>query len=163
MFLFFQDFYNFIVFLVLSDSIAFVISLIFIELIFFTDLINLYKYYTFCYYCFYIFFYLFYFSYTFLTFFMFFLFLFFFITAEPLSGAVASPSTLKAGIASSPLFSLLDLSWSVMLRDTRFARFVIAYFLTQLCHTVALRFLVCCPSSGPVRSGSRFRSKTSVS
>src|SRR3989338_6924675 len=83
-------------------------------------------------------------------------FIFTFKNAEPLSGAVASPSTLKACIASSPVFSLLDLSWSVMLRDTRFARFMIAYFLTQLCHIVALRFLVGCPSSGPVRSGSRF-------
>src|SRR3989338_7903277 len=86
-------------------------------------------------------------------------FIFTFKNAEPLSGAVASPSTLKACIASSPLFSLLDLSWSVMLRDTRFARFLIAYFLAQLCHTVALRFLVCCPSFGPVRSGSRFASR----
>src|SRR3989338_5738550 len=35
-----------------------------------------------------------------------------FKTTKSLSRAVASPSTLKAGIASSPLFSLLDLSWS---------------------------------------------------
>ena len=60
---------------------------------------------------------LFYFIYTFAYFFFYCYYCFYFvihilINAKPLRGAVASPSTLKAGIASSPLFSLLDLSWS---------------------------------------------------
>ena len=73
-------------------------------------------------------------------------FIFTFKNAEPLSGAVASPSTLKAGIASSPFFSLLDLSWSRSVGDTRFARFVIAYFLTHLCHIVAWGFWFAVPA-----------------
>src|SRR3989338_3683451 len=47
--------------------------------------------------------------------------------AKPLSGTVASPSSLKAGIASSPLFSLLDLSWS---------RSVARHAISQVCNCV---------------------------
>src|SRR3989338_7789507 len=57
-----------------------------------------------------IFFYCFFKLFVFITFLLFYTIIF--KNAESLSGAVASPSTLKAGIASSPLFSLIDLSWS---------------------------------------------------